>query len=99
MKHSYKVGQVVSHVEHPELVGVIVQLIVLGFIVGGSCDNEQSDTCPPYEHDDDITEQEYNDPWYRIVWINEHNDSDHMFETPTTKYNGQESEGQLVPIN
>ena len=50
MKHSYKVGQVVSHVEHPELVGVIVQQIVLGMV-----EVEQSDVCPPYEQCDDRT--------------------------------------------
>lgn len=96
MKHSYKVGQVVSHVEHLELVGVIVQQIVLGMV-----EVEQSDVCPPYEQCDDMTEQEFNDPWYRIVWINDEDSIgvEYIFETPTTKYNGQESEGQLVPIN
>ena len=48
-----------------------------------------------------MTEQEFNDPWYRIVWINDEDSIgvEYIFETPTTKYNGQESEGQLVPIN
>ena len=104
MKHSYKIGQIVSHREYPNTRGIIVQQIVLRFMVGGCINgNELSDTCPPYEQDDDCTEQEYNDPWYRIVWITDEDDVMidtkviYRFETPTTKYNGQESEGQLVP--
>lgn len=101
MKHIYKIGQVVTHIEKPNLIGVIVRQIRHGQI-----ENTHTDDMVVLEDSHCDTMEEYNEPWYRILWLGSEKRTQLLqlrveldcWITETIMYNGQESEGTLVPI-
>jgi hypothetical protein len=99
MAHKYKVGQVVRPINNNEAVGVIVQQIVLGMII--NCENSYDpvDMVPyaPHNYEHMISEEEYNEPCYRIVWTHCYGDT-FPHATPTVKYNDSLAEKYLVPL-
>lgn len=100
MAHKYKVGQVVRPINNKEAVGVIVQLITQGMVM--MCENsyDPADAIPYLPHnymDKTFTEEDHNEPYYRIVWTHCYGDR-FSHATPTVMYNGSEAEKYLVPL-
>lgn len=91
----YKIGDVVNHIDlDPSITGVIVDRGFLGQMESTEVD---FDLNLKFEDDTSTGEnspEEYYQKWYRILW-NDPELGDFRFETPTRKYNGQESEGIL----
>ena len=101
----FKIGQVVSHVDHSDLKGVIVDRGYLGQIEQMDVDFDLSKR---FEDDDktfigssrivngveEVVDEknQYYQRWYRILWIGQQSN---VSQTPTRVYNGQESEGVL----
>ncbi len=97
-EHQFQVGQQVTHVEHPDILGVIVDV---GYL--GQMEHMERDFDLTVEYSDDPefdtfadNEDEYYQPWYRIMW--DEDELRHFITQSGKEYNGQESEGQLILI-
>jgi heat shock protein HspQ len=94
--HKLKLGDIVQHLELPTLIGVVIDIGFLGQIEQQDTDFNLNKTFEDDELTFVDTQEEYYQPWYRIVWTN--SDIDDTRHTPTRSYHGQEPEDVLNKV-